>query len=73
MVASGMGISVLPATALTPRHATPLVRVVPFAEPRPSRRIVIATRAGFPRGGAIRLIGEVVAAADLPVSPAAES
>jgi LysR family hydrogen peroxide-inducible transcriptional activator len=73
MVASGMGISVLPATALTPRRATPLVKVVPFAEPRPTRRIVVATRSGFPRGGAIRVIRDVVAGADLPVSPSTEA
>jgi LysR family hydrogen peroxide-inducible transcriptional activator len=73
MVASGIGISVLPATALTPRRATPLVKVVPFAEPRPTRRIVVATRSGFPRGGAIRVIRDVVAGADLPVSPSTEA
>src|SRR5512147_3144130 len=43
MVTSGLGISVLPATALTPRHAMPLLRAIDFAAPAPSRRIVLAS------------------------------
>ena len=52
MVTSGMGISVLPATALTPKYAMPQVRAIDFAEPAPSRRIVLASRDGVsaPRG-----------------------
>ena len=42
MVTSGLGISVLPATALTPKYATPLVKAIDFAAPAPSRRIVLA-------------------------------
>jgi len=48
-----MGISVLPATALTPKYATPLVKAVDFLPPAPSRRIVIAYREAFPRAAAI--------------------
>jgi DNA-binding transcriptional LysR family regulator len=44
MVASGLGVTVLPKTALTERYATPLVKAVPFAEPRPKRRIAVAWR-----------------------------
>ena len=52
MVTSGMGISVLPATALTPKYAMPLVKAIDFAAPAPSRRIVLASRDGVsaPRG-----------------------
>jgi LysR family hydrogen peroxide-inducible transcriptional activator len=67
MVMSGMGVSVLPATALTPKYANPLVRAIDFESPSPSRRIVIATRAGFPRAAAVRKIADAIARSDLPV------
>lgn len=67
MVASGLGISVLPASALTPRHTSPLVRVVDFAAPRPSRRVVLAWRSDFPRQAAVRLLGQVIRKLDLPI------
>lgn len=69
MVASGMGVSVLPASALTDRFANPLVKVVEFAPPRPSRRIVAATRTGFPRGAALRVLTQAIERADLPIRP----
>ena len=47
MVASGLGVSVLPATALTARHASPLVKSVEFAAPCPVRRVALASRRGF--------------------------
>ena len=31
MVASGLGVTVLPATALTPRYASPLLKAIEFA------------------------------------------
>lgn len=71
MVASGMGISVLPATALTERHASPLIRVVEFVPPRPVRRIVAAYRTGFPRMAAVQVIAQCVARLDLPLTPVA--
>jgi len=64
---SGIGISVLPATALTPKYANPLVRAIDFAPPAPSRKLVIATRTGFPRGAAIAKVREAVARLDLPL------
>ena len=67
MVMSGMGISVLPATAMTPKYANPLVRPVDFAAPAPSRRIVIATRAGFPRPAAIEVVRSAIGKMDLPI------
>ena len=44
MVASGLGVTVLPATALTARYANPLVKAVEFADPRPARRVALAWR-----------------------------
>ena len=69
MVMSGIGISVLPATALTPKYANPLVRAINFAGPAPSRRIVIATRQGFARPAAIQAIAALIAKLPLPIEP----
>jgi LysR family hydrogen peroxide-inducible transcriptional activator len=71
MVASGMGISVLPATALTPKYASPLVKALDFAPPRPMRRVVLATRSGFARPAAALEIARSVAGLDLPILPVA--
>ncbi|HWZ74328.1 MAG TPA: hydrogen peroxide-inducible genes activator [Casimicrobiaceae bacterium] len=62
MVASGLGISVLPRDALTPKYHSRLVVPVPFAKPVPSRRIALAYRKSFPRPAAIAAIREAVAA-----------
>jgi LysR family hydrogen peroxide-inducible transcriptional activator len=62
MVASGLGISVLPRDALTPKYHSRLVVPVPFAKPVPSRRIALAYRRSFPRPAAIAAIREAVAA-----------
>jgi LysR family hydrogen peroxide-inducible transcriptional activator len=69
MVASGLGVSVLPATALTGRHASPLVRAVDFAAPAPVRRVVAAFRADFPRRAAVQAMARAVSRLDLPVNP----
>ncbi|HEX3170941.1 MAG TPA: LysR substrate-binding domain-containing protein, partial [Burkholderiales bacterium] len=50
MVASGVGITVLPSTAAESKSAaSPLVAIRPFGAPQPSRRIALAWRASFPR------------------------
>lgn len=69
MVTSGMGISVLPATALTPKYASSLVKAIPFASPAPTRRVVLASRSGFPREAALQAIVRVVAKLNLPITP----
>jgi LysR family hydrogen peroxide-inducible transcriptional activator len=63
MVASGLGVSVLPATALQPRYGSQLVKEIPFAEPVPSRKVAIAWRASFARPQAV----DAVAASILEV------
>ncbi|MBI4755976.1 MAG: hydrogen peroxide-inducible genes activator [Betaproteobacteria bacterium] len=72
MVASGAGITVLPSSAADPLARTqPLLRVKPFATPEPSRRVVLAWRASFPRTGAIDVLSRAIAEAGLPgVRPA---
>ncbi|KXU34467.1 LysR family transcriptional regulator [Ventosimonas gracilis] len=50
MVASGLGVSVLPLSAVDNHHYAPgLFAVRPLAKPAPKRRIALAFRASFPR------------------------
>jgi LysR family hydrogen peroxide-inducible transcriptional activator len=67
MVASGLGITVLPTTALTERYATPLVKALPFTEPRPKRRVAVAWRSGTARPSAVRKLIDAIKSVDLPV------
>jgi len=62
MVASGLGVSVLPRDALTPKYHSRLVVPVPFGRPVPTRRIALAYRRSFPRPEAIAAIRTAVAA-----------
>jgi LysR family hydrogen peroxide-inducible transcriptional activator len=67
MVASGLGVSVLPTTALTARHANALVKAVAFADPCPMRRVALAHRRGFHRAAALDKLVAAVRGLDLPV------
>lgn len=49
MVASGMGITVLPASANSAKYRSPLLEVIPFKSPVPSRQIGMAWRKSFSR------------------------
>ncbi|HVO87514.1 MAG TPA: LysR substrate-binding domain-containing protein [Casimicrobiaceae bacterium] len=60
MVASGLGVSVLPRDALTPKYHSRLVVPVPFTKPTPARRIALAYRKSFPRPAAIAAIRDAV-------------
>ena len=62
MVASGLGVSVLPRDAMTPKYYSKLIVPVPFSAPVPSRRIAVAWRKSFPRQLAVSAIREAVAA-----------
>ncbi len=53
MVASGVGITVLPCSAGRQEGADTLVALRPFAPPQPKRRVVLAWREHFPRPQAI--------------------
>lgn len=66
MVASGLGVSVLPASALTARYASKLLKVVPFSAPVPSRKVALAWRASFDRPAAVQLLAEAIRAAKMP-------
>lgn len=66
MVASGIGITVLPQASVPDMDAKDgMLRYVPFAEPAPSRRIVIAWRKSFTRGAAIEAVQDAVLASTL--------
>ena len=59
MVAGGLGISVLPSTALTENDHM-LFSIVPFAAPVPSRRILLAYRRNYVRPQALQAVAEAV-------------
>ena len=66
MVAAGVGITVLPATAITtPDMSNKLLRYIPFEKPVPLRRVVLAWRKSFTRVGAVQALAETVYATDL--------
>jgi len=60
MVASNLGVTVLPASATVARYENPLLKVVPFAKPVPTRRIAIAWRKSFVRVEAVEKLVEVI-------------
>ncbi len=62
MVASNLGITVLPCSATAERYHNPLIKVIPFVKPAPVRRIAIAWRKSFVRLEAIEKIAEAIKA-----------
>lgn len=60
MVASGLGITVLPASANSARYRSPLLKTIPFAKPAPSRRIALAWRKSFARTQAIDALAQAI-------------
>ncbi|MDO5356636.1 MAG: hydrogen peroxide-inducible genes activator [Conchiformibius sp.] len=64
MVASGLGISVLPATALTENDHM-LFSIVPFNPPTPKRRIMLAYRRNFVRPKALTALQTAIMQAQL--------
>jgi LysR family hydrogen peroxide-inducible transcriptional activator len=76
MVASGVGITVLPRTSLPPasmlqdgsaaKTDVGLLRYIPFSEPVPDRRVVLVWRKSFTRLPAIEAIFDAVMACNMP-------
>ena len=61
MVASGLGVSVLPFTAVDSHHYAPgVIEVRPLNPPVPHRTVAIAWRASFPRPKAIDVLVDAV-------------
>jgi len=66
MVASGMGLTVLPCTAAgADRYSQRLLAIRRFTNPSPSRVVALAWRATFPRPGAIDAVKAAIAASQL--------
>ncbi|WP_419832420.1 hydrogen peroxide-inducible genes activator [Endozoicomonas atrinae] len=61
MVASGMGISVLPQSAVVDHHYAPnILSTRPFCAPSPSRTVALAWRASFPKPKAIDVLSDAL-------------
>lgn len=65
MVASGLGITVLPASANSARYRNRLLKIIPFNKPVPSRRIALAWRKSFARTEAIDALAQAIALAKI--------
>jgi len=65
MVASGMGVTVVPGLSV-PKEIQTHIRYVPFVEPVPARRVVLAWRRSFPRYEAIAALRNCIYACELP-------
>ena len=65
MVASGLGITVLPASANSKRYRSRLLKVIPFTRPAPSRRIALAWRKSFARSQAIDALARAITQANI--------
>ena len=69
MVASGMGVTVLPNSASgSSLYTERQLAVRPFVKPSPSRQVALAWRASFPRPRVIDALREAVAAASFGTS-----
>ena len=65
MVASGVGITVLPGTSINPNEKQGLLRYIPFTRPVPDRRVVLAWRKNFPRLRTMELLRQGILASTL--------
>jgi LysR family hydrogen peroxide-inducible transcriptional activator len=65
MVASGMGITVVPQLSV-PADPQPHLAYVPFSQPVPTRRVVLAWRRTFTRYEAIAALRNAIYACALP-------
>lgn len=67
MVAAGIGVTVLPASALATQGAdNQLLTYVPFRKPVPDRRVVLVSRKSFPRPAALQALTRAVRDCALP-------
>jgi LysR family hydrogen peroxide-inducible transcriptional activator len=66
MVASGLGITVMPSSALTPKYDSARLVAISLAKPVPGRRIGLAWRRGFTRPRVIDVIRDAVHALNIP-------
>ena len=73
MVASGLGISILPLSAVDSHHYAPgILAVRPLTPPVPFRTVAIAWRASFPRPKAIEILADSIRLCSVAKPPAAK-
>jgi LysR family hydrogen peroxide-inducible transcriptional activator len=65
MVASNLGITVLPASATISRYQNPLVKAIPFIKPAPKRQIALAWRKSYGRVQAVEEIAKAIRALEI--------
>ena len=65
MVASGVGVTVLPSSSINASEKPGLLRYIPFTRPIPDRRVVLAWRKSYPRVRAIDLLRQSILASPL--------
>jgi LysR family hydrogen peroxide-inducible transcriptional activator len=68
MVASSLGISVLPKSATTDTHNNPLVKIISFEAPVPFRRVALAYRKSAAKKEALNKIVDVIKSLDFPTA-----
>ena len=66
MVASGLGVSILPESSLQHPYTSDLITIIPFTQPEPTRRIVLAWRNGFARPKAIEALTAAIGRLEQP-------
>ena len=66
MVASGVGVTVLPSTSVGAGGNSDLIRILPFSRPVPTRRVALAWRRTFPRPEAVEALRKSILACSLP-------
>ncbi|MEW6444563.1 MAG: LysR substrate-binding domain-containing protein [Pseudomonadota bacterium] len=66
MVASGLGVTVLPCSSVQNDFEGGRLLYRPFAEPAPQRRVVLAWRKSYPRPEAIETLRQTIVGADIP-------
>ena len=65
MVASGVGVTVLPSTSIGAGGTGDLIRILPFSRPAPTRRVGLAWRRSFPRPEAIEALRKAILSCNL--------
>jgi DNA-binding transcriptional LysR family regulator len=66
MVASGLGVTVLPCSALTKKYTNKRLIAIDLAKPVPGRRIGLAWRRGFTRPQVIDVIRDAIRGLKMP-------
>ncbi len=74
MVASGLGVSILPLSAVESHHYSPdVLEIRPLTPPVPFRTVAIAWRASFPRPKAIEILADSIRLCSVGKPTAAKS